>query len=142
MKYCCCSVTQLYQTLCNPMKCNIPGFPVVDHLPELVQTHVHWVSGAIQPSYPLLYPSPPAFLQSFPASGSFPMSRLFTSDGQSIGASASASVLPGNIQGWFPLGLVLKSLLQHHKSKTSILQHSVCELYHSEAFPTQKTYFI
>ena len=44
--------------------------------------------------------------QSFPASGSFPMSRLFTSGGQSIGASASASVLPGlNIQGWFPLGL-------------------------------------
>ena len=44
-------------------------------------------------------------LQSFPASGSFPVSQLFTSDGQSIGASASASVLPMNIQGWFPLGL-------------------------------------
>ena len=43
--------------------------------------------------------------QSFPASGSFPMSRLFASGGQSIGASASASVLPINIQGWFPLGL-------------------------------------
>ena len=53
-----------------------------------------------------LVPSPPAFLQSFPASGSFPMSWLFTSGGQSIGASASASVLPMNIQGWFPLGLV------------------------------------
>ena len=53
-----------------------------------------------------LVPSPPAFLQSFPASGSFPMSQLFTSGGQSIGASASASVLPMNIQGWFPLGLV------------------------------------
>ena len=50
--------------------------------------------------------------QSFPASGSFPMSQLFTSCGQSIGASASASVLPMNIQGWFPLGLTgLISLL-------------------------------
>ena len=44
-------------------------------------------------------------LQSFPASGSFPVSQFFASDGQSIGASASASVLPMNIQGWFPLGL-------------------------------------
>ena len=54
--------------------------------------------------------------QSFPASGSFPMSRLFASDGQSIGASASASALPMNIQGWFPLGLT--------GLKASILQHS------------------
>ena len=68
--------------------------------------------------------------QSFPASGSFPMSRLFASGGQSIGASASASVLPMNTQDWFPLGLTglisllskgLKSLLQHHNSKGSIL---------------------
>ena len=49
--------------------------------------------------------TPFSWPQSFPASGSFPMSRLFTSSGQSIGASASASVLPINIQGWFPLGL-------------------------------------
>ena len=68
--------------------------------------------------------------QSFPTSGSFPMSRLFTSDGQSIGASASASVLPMTIHGWFPLGWTglislltkgLSSLLQHHSSKASIL---------------------
>ena len=73
-------------------------------------------------------------LQSFPVSGSFPVSRLFESGGQSIGTSASASVLPMNIQGWFPLGLTglvsllsrgLKSLLQHHSSKVSILWHSV-----------------
>ena len=67
--------------------------------------------------------------QSFPASGSFPMSQLFTEGGQSIGASASASVLPMNIQDWFPLGLTgvqgtLKSLLQHHSSKASILWRS------------------
>ena len=73
--------------------------------------------------------------QSFPASGSFPMNRLFTSDGQSIGASASVSVLPMTIQGWFCLGWtgwislqskgqILKSLLQHHNLKASILWHS------------------
>ena len=72
-------------------------------------------------------------LQSFPASGSFPMSRLFTSGGQSIGISVSVLVLLMNIQGWFPLGLTgltsllskwLSSLLQHHNSKALILQHS------------------
>ena len=73
-------------------------------------------------------------LQSFPASGSFQMSQFFTSGGQSIGASASASVLLMNIQDWFPLGWTglislqskgtLKSLLQHYSSKASILQHS------------------
>ena len=73
-------------------------------------------------------------LRSFPASGPFAMSRLFTSGGQSVGASASASVLPMNNQGWFLLGLTgwisllvqwtLKSLLQHHSSKASILWHS------------------
>ena len=56
----CCSVAQLCQ-LCDPMDCSTPGFPVLHHLPELVQTHVHWVSDAIQPSHPLLSPSPPAF---------------------------------------------------------------------------------
>ena len=72
-------------------------------------------------------------LQSFLASGSFQMSQFFPSGGQSIGASASASVLPMNIQDWFPLGLTqwislqstgLSSLLQHHSSKASIFQHS------------------
>ena len=72
-------------------------------LPEPAQTHVHWVRDAIQPSHlTALLPSCP---QSFPVSGSFPMSRLFTSGGQSIGTSTSASVLPMNIQGWFPWGL-------------------------------------
>ena len=70
-------------------------------------------------------------LQSFPALGSFQMSQLFASGGQSI--RASASVLPMSIQDWFPLGLtglislqsnILKSLLQHHSSKASIHQHS------------------
>ena len=56
-----CSVTQSCPTLCNPMDCSTPGFPVHHQLPELAQTHVHRVSDAIQPSHPLLFPSPPAF---------------------------------------------------------------------------------
>ena len=72
-------------------------------------------------------------LQSFPALGSFPKSQFLTSDGQSIGVSASASVLPMNIKVWFPLGWTawiswqyktLKSLIQHHSSKASVLQCS------------------
>ena len=165
---------------CDPMDCSTPGFPVHHQLPELAQTHVHWVSDAIQSSHPLSSPSPPAFNlsqhqslfqwvssshqfssvqfsrsvvsdslwphepqhtrplcpsptprvhpnpcpsswwchptisssvipfsscpQSFPASGSFQMSQLFTSGGQSTGVSTSTSVLPMNAQDWSPLG--------------------------------------
>ena len=124
------SVTQSCLTLCNPTDCSMPGFPVHSQLLELAQTHVHWVSDAIQPSHPLLPASPPC-LQSFLASGSFLMSQFFALGGQSIRVSASASALPMNIQNWFPLGLTglisvkskgLSSLLQHHSSKVSILQ--------------------
>ena len=97
------SAAQSCLTLWDPTDCSMPGFPVHHQLPELAQTHVYQVSDAIQPSHPLLSSS--AF-QSFPASGSFLMSRLFTSGGQSIGTSASVSVLPMNIQSWFPLGLI------------------------------------
>ena len=96
------SMTQLHPTLCKPMDCSMPGFPVHHQLPELPQTHVHWVSGAIQPSHPV---APFSFyLQSFPPSGSFQMSQFFASGGQNIGVSASASILPVNIQDWFSLG--------------------------------------
>ena len=110
------------------MNCSMPGLPVHHQLLEFTQTHVHWVGDAIQPSHPLSSPSPPAF-NLFPTSGSFQMSQLFTSGGQSVGASAS--VLPMNIQDWFPLGLTglislmtkgLKSLLQHHSLKALVLQ--------------------
>ena len=83
------------------MDCSTPGFPVLHYLPELAQIHVCWVSDAISSS---VAPFSSCSL-SFPVSGSPPMSRPFTSGGQSIGASASASVFPMNIQGWFPLGL-------------------------------------
>ena len=58
---CCCSVAQSCPTPCNPMDCSTPGFPILHHLLELAQTHVHWVSDAIQPTHPLSSPSPPAF---------------------------------------------------------------------------------
>ena len=57
----CCSVTLLCPTLCDPMDCSTPGFPVLHYLPELAQTHVHPVSDAIQPFHPLLSPSPLTF---------------------------------------------------------------------------------
>ena len=97
--YCCCSVAQLCLTLCHPVDCSTPGFPVLHYLPEFTQTHVHWVGDAIQPSHTLLSPSPPAFNLS-QNQGLF-LSQFFTSSGQNITASASASVLPINIQGWF-----------------------------------------
>ena len=92
------SVTQLCPTLCDPMNCSTPGLPVHHQLPEFTQTHVHWVGDAIQPSQPLIpFSSCP---QSLPASESFPVSQLFAWGGQSIGVSASASVLPMNTQDW------------------------------------------
>ena len=57
----CCSAAQLCLTIRNPMDCSMPGFPVLHHLPELAQTHVHWIGDAIQPSHPLSSASPLAF---------------------------------------------------------------------------------
>ena len=94
------SVIQLCPTLCDPMDCSTPGLPLQHQLPEFTQTHVHWVCDAIQPSHPLLFPSP--CLQSFPESGSLQISQFFISGGQSIGVSTSTSILLINIQDWFP----------------------------------------
>ena len=109
------------------MDCSTPGFPVLHHLPVLAHTHFHWVSDAVQPSHLLSSPFS-SCLQSFPASGSFSVSWLFAWGGQSIGASASASVLSVNIQDWFPLGLTgLISLqskgLSRVSSNTTIEKH-------------------
>jgi len=95
------SVAQLCATLCDPMDCSTPGFHVHHQLPEALQTLVHWVGDAIQPSHPLLSPSPPAFKLS--QNRYFPMSWLFASDDQSIRVSDSTSVLSMNIQDLFPL---------------------------------------
>ena len=94
---------------------------------EFSQTHVHWVSDAIQPSHPLSSPSPPAsnlFQHQVP----FLVNWLFKSGGQSIGASLLASVLPVNIQSWFPFGLtrlisLLSKALSRVFSNTTIQKH-------------------
>ena len=93
------------------MYCSTPVLPVLHYVPEFSQTHVHWVGDATQWSHPLSSPSPPDLNLSQHES-LFQMSQLFTSGGQSTGASASASVLPMDIQSWLPLGLTgLISLL-------------------------------
>ena len=113
-------------TLCDPMDCSTPGFPVHHQLTKLTQTHVHPVSDTVQPFHPLLSPFPPAFNLSHHQS--FLVSQFFASDGQTIGVSASASVLPMNIQDRFPLGLTVsislqsKGLSRVYSSKASILQ--------------------
>ena len=147
------SVAQLCPTLCNPMNCTTPCFPVHHQLPEPAQTHVHQVSDAIQPSHPLLSPSPPTF--SLPQHQGlfqwvqwvilccsllllplvFPSIRFFSNEsgGQSIGVSTSASVLPMNIQDWSPLGWTGWISLQS-KGLSSLLQH------HNQFFSTQLSF--
>ena len=122
---CCSLVAQSCPTFCNPMDCSTPGFPVLHQLPELAHTDPTILSSVIP------FSSCP---QPFLASGSFSMSRLLTSGGQSIGASASTLVLSNECSGlisfridWLDLLAVqgtLKSLLQHHSSKASILRRS------------------
>ena len=104
-----CSVTHSCLTLCTPMDCGTPGFPV--HSPGACSNSCllsQWCHPTISSSVVPLS----SYLQSFPASGSFPISQLLASGGQSIEASNSASVLPMNIQGWFPLGLTCVISLQ------------------------------
>ena len=126
------SVVQSCPTLCNPMNRSMPGLPVQHQLLEFAQTHVH----RSQWSHPTISSSVVPFSscpQSFPASGSFQMSQLFASGGQSIGVSASTSVLTMNTQDWTPLGWTgwislqskgLSRVFSNHSSKASILQCS------------------
>ena len=96
-------VAQLCLPLCDPIDCSMPRFSVHHQLLELAQTLVHWVGDAILPSHPLSSLSPPAFNLS-QDQGIFKWVSS-ASGGQSIGISASAALLPVNIQDWFPLGL-------------------------------------
>ena len=96
------SVTQSCVTLCDPMNHSTPGLPVHHQLLEFTQMHFHWVRDGIQPSHPLSSPSPPAPNPS-QHQGFFQWVN-FSHCGQSIGVSASASVLPVNTQDWSPLG--------------------------------------
>ena len=119
------SVTQLCPTLCNPMECSTPGFPVHHQLLKLAQTHAHLIGDAIQPSHPLLAPSPPAL--------NFPSIRVFSSElalcirwpkywsfNFSISLSNEYSgPISFRIEGFDLLAVqgTLKSLLQHDSSK-------------------------
>ena len=109
------SVTQSCPTLCNPTNCSIPGLPVHHQLQDFTQTHVHWVGDAIQPSQILLSPSPPAFN---------------LSQHQGLFQNYTLCVYNYTLSfrmNWLDLLAVqgtLKSLLQHHSWKASILLHS------------------
>ena len=124
------SVAQSCPTLCNPMNCSTPGFPVLHHFLQLTQTHVHRVGDAIQPSHPLSSPFPPTFslsqyqglFQSVRSCIRWPKYRSF-----SISPFNEYSGLIFFRIFWLDLLAVqgtLKSLLQHHSSKVLILQHS------------------
>ena len=127
----CCSVAQSCPTLCDPVGCSTPGFPVHHQLPELVQTYVHWVGDAIQPSHPLLSPF---FLSSI-----FPSIRIFSNRlslhirwpkywifSFSISPSNEYSGLISFRIYWFDLLAVQGTLIlfQHYSLKASILWHS------------------
>ena len=127
------SVTQSCLTLCKPMDCSTPGFPVHHQIPEHTQTHVHWVSDTIQPSHPLLSPPPPVFNLSQhqglfkSVSSSHQVAKVLEFQ-VSISPFNEYSGLISLRINWFDLLAVqgtLKSLLQHHSSKASILQRSV-----------------
>ena len=127
------SVAQLCPTLCNPVDCSMPGLPVHHQLPEFTETRVHWVGDVIQPSHPLCCPL--LFLPSV-----FPSIRVFANESAlrikrpkycsftfNISPSNEYSGLISFRMDWLDLLAVqgiLKSLLQHHSSKASILQHS------------------
>ena len=129
---CCCSVAQLCPTPCDPMDYSAPGFPDLDYLSELLQTHVHWVSDAIQSSH-LLSPPSPLALNLFQPQSLF---QLVSSSHQVAKYwSFSFSISPSNVYSglisfridWFDLLAVqgtLKNFFQHHSSKASILRHS------------------
>ena len=129
---CCCSVTQTCLTVCDPLDCSIPGFPVFYYLQVCSNScpSSQWCHPTISSSV-----VPFSCLQSFPASGSFPMSQLSTSGGQNIGVYLGFSISPSNESSkliffrmdWFdPLAVqgTLKSFLQHHSSKAPVVWHS------------------
>ena len=122
---CCCSVTQSCLTLCNPMDCSTSGLPLHHQLPEFTQTPLsQWYHPTISCSV-IPFSS---CLQSFPALGSFQVSQFFALVGQSIGISASASVLPMTTQFWFPVGWTgwissLSTGLSRVTSNTTVQKH-------------------
>ena len=121
-----CLVVKSYLTLCNPMNCSKPGFPVLHYLPEFAQTHVQWVRDATEPSH-ILPPTSALALNLFQHQGLFQQVSS-SSGGQSTGASASASVLPVNVQVWFPLGLTSWISLQS-KGLSRVFSNTTAQKY-------------
>ena len=110
------------------MDCSMPGLPVHHQLSQFSQTHIHRLGDAIQPSHPLSSSSPLPSI--FPSIRGFSSEPVLHIKWPNIWASASTLVLPMNIQDWFPLGWTgwisllskgLKSFLEHHSSKTSVI---------------------
>ena len=140
---CCCSVTELCPTLCNPMGCSTLVFPVFHCLLEFAHTHVHWVSDAIQPSHPLSSPSPLTLSLSqhelelhirWPEYWGFSIS---------VSPSSECSGLISFRTDWFDFLAVqgtLKSLLQHPSSKASIsgARTSLWSNFHIHIWPLEK----
>ena len=126
------SVAQSGPTLCDPMDCSMPGFPVHHQLPELAQTHVHLVGDAIQPSHPRSSPSPPAFNPSQHqdlfqwVSYSHQVAKVLEFQLQHQSVNEYLGLISFRMDWLDLLALqgTLKSLLQHHSSKASILWHS------------------
>ena len=121
------SVAQSCLTLCDPMNCSMPGLPVHHQLPEFTQTHVHRVRDAIQPPHPLSSPSPPA---PNPSSNESTLRMRWPKYWSFSFSIIPSKEHPGLISfriDWLDLLAVqgtLKSLLQHHSSKASILRCS------------------
>ena len=126
------SVTQSCPTLCDPMDCSMPGLPVHHQHPESTQTHAHWVSDATQRSHPLSSPSPSAFNLSQHqdlfqwVSSSYQVAKVLDFQLQHQSFNEHSGLISFRMD-WLDLLAVqgtLKSLLQHHSSKVSILWHS------------------
>ena len=127
----CCSVTQLYPTHCDPIDCNTPGFPIHHHLPELAQTHFHWVDDAIQPSHSLSPPSPAFDLSQHQGLLNESVLHIrwpkYQSFSFNISLSSEYTGLISFRMDWLDLLAAqgtLKTLLQQHISKASIRWHS------------------
>ena len=125
------SVAQSCLTLCDPMDCSMPGLPVHHQLPEFTHTHVHWVSDAIQPSHPLSSPSPALNLSQNQdlfkwISSLHQVAKILEFQLQHQSFQWTPELISFRMDWLDHLSVqgTLKSLLQHHSSKASILQHS------------------
>ena len=133
------SVAHSCLTLCDPMNCSTPGFPISHQLLELAQTHVHWVNDAIQPSHPLLSLYPTAFYHSLHqglfqwVTSSHHLVKVLEVQHQSSQWIFRIDFLMINWLDLLAVQRTLNSLLQHHSSKTSVPQHSafliVCHIH-------------